>query len=128
MAKVQEFGSNHQQNWQGVIHDFNKQPERLFMTKKQKKLKETIEPGMEVEATQGDLGEEDVSKPKVTEVVQDQQGNVDKLIVQKGVIFKKTLEIPADRIQSIDQGNMEDESTPGKVVVEIGEKEAESLA
>ena len=87
-----------------------------------------IELGMEVEATQGDLGEEDVSKPKVTEVVQDQQGDVDKLIVQKGVIFKKTLEIPADRIQSIDQGNMEDESTPGKVVVEIGEKEAESLA
>jgi hypothetical protein len=40
-----------------------------------------IEPGMVVEATKGDLGEEDVSKPKVTEVVQDQQGNVDKLIV-----------------------------------------------
>ena len=33
-----------------------------------------IEPGMVVEATQGDLGEEDVSKPKVTGVVQDQQG------------------------------------------------------
>jgi hypothetical protein len=86
-----------------------------------------IEPGMVVEATQGDLGEEDVSKPKVTEVVQDQQGKVDKLIVQKGVIFRKTLEIPADRVQSIDQENIEDESTPGKVVVEVGEKEAESL-
>jgi NRAMP (natural resistance-associated macrophage protein)-like metal ion transporter len=86
-----------------------------------------IEPGMVVEATQGDLGEEDVSKPKVTEVVQDQQGEVDKLIVQKGVIFRKTLEIPADRVQSIDQENIEDESTSGKVVVEVGEKEAESL-
>ena len=86
-----------------------------------------IEPGMVVEATQGDLGEEDVSKPKVTEVVQDQQGKVDKLIVQKGVIFRKTLEIPADRVQSIDQENIEDESTPGKVVVEVGEKEAELL-
>jgi len=42
-----------------------------------------IETGMEVEASQGDLGEEDVSKPKVTGVVKDQQGNVDKLIVQK---------------------------------------------
>jgi NRAMP (natural resistance-associated macrophage protein)-like metal ion transporter len=86
-----------------------------------------IEPGMVVEATQGDLGEQDVSKPKVTGVVQDQQGEVDKLIVQKGVIFKKTLEIPADRIRSIDQENIEGESIPGKVVVEVGEKEAESL-
>src|SRR5215467_14949611 len=60
-----------------------------------------IEPGMAVEAPKGDLGEEDVSKPKVTEVVQDPQGNVDKLVVKKGVIFKKTLEIPADRVQSI---------------------------
>ncbi len=102
--------------------------------KKQKsKTKKTdnttnIEPGMEIEATKGDLGEEDVSKPKVTGVVQDQQGEVDKLIVQKGVIFKKTLEIPADRIQSIDQENIEGESIPGKVIVDVSEKEAESLA
>jgi Mn2+/Fe2+ NRAMP family transporter len=86
-----------------------------------------IAPGMEVEASQGDLGEEDVSKPKVTGVVKDQQGNVDKLIVQKGVIFKKTLEIPADRVQSIDQENIADESTSGKVIVDVGKKEAESL-
>jgi uncharacterized membrane protein YdbT with pleckstrin-like domain len=82
-----------------------------------------IEPGMVVEATRGDLGEEDVSKPKVTEVVQDQQGNVDKLVVRKGVLFKKTLEIPANRVQSVDQ----DESTPGKVIVDVGKKEAEAL-
>ena len=86
-----------------------------------------IEPGMEVEASQGDLGEEDVSKPKVTGVVKDQQGNVDKLIVQKGVIFKKTLEIPADRVQSIDQENIANESTSGKVIVDVSKKEAESL-
>jgi len=86
-----------------------------------------IAPGMEVEASQGDLGEEDVSKPKVTGVVKDQQGNVDKLIVQKGVIFKKTLEIPADRVRSIDQENIADESTSGKVIVDVGKKEAESL-
>ena len=73
------------------------------MTKKAKKPEETIEPGMEVEATRGDLGEEDVSKPKVTEVIQDQQGKVDTLVIQKGVIFKKTLEIPADRIETIEQ-------------------------
>ena len=87
-----------------------------------------IEPGMEVEATKGDLGEEDVSKPKVKDVVQDQQGKVDKLIVQKGVIFRKTLEIPADRIQSIDQKDLAGESIPGKVVVDVNKKETESLA
>ena len=86
-----------------------------------------IEPGIVVEATKGDLGEKDVSKPKVTEVVQDQQGNVDKLVVQKGVIFKKTLEIPADRIQSIDQEEREDERTAGKVIVDVSKNEAASL-
>ena len=102
-------------------------------TKKQKsKTKNTgnttnIEPGMEVKATKGDLGEEDVSKPKVTEVVQDQQGNVDKFVVKKGVIFKKRLEIPANRVQSIDQEESEDESASGKVVVDVSKKEAASL-
>jgi hypothetical protein len=66
--------------------------ERLSMNKKQKNGKKNIEPGMVVEATGGELGEEDVSKPKVTGVVQDQQSKVEKLIVQKGVIFKKSLE------------------------------------
>jgi NRAMP (natural resistance-associated macrophage protein)-like metal ion transporter len=102
-------------------------------TKKQKsETKNTddttqIEPGMVVEATRGDLGEEDVSKPKVTEVVEDQQGNVDKLVVRKGVIFKKTLEIPANRVQSIDQEDSEEESTSGKVIVDVSKKEAASL-
>ena len=60
------------------------------MARKQKESGETVETGMEVEATKGDLGEDDVSKPKVTEVVHDQQGEVDKVVVQKGVIFRKT--------------------------------------
>jgi len=86
-----------------------------------------IEPGMVVEATRGDLGEEDVGKPKVTEVVEDKQGKVDKLIIKKGKIFKKTLEIPADRISSIEQEDSEDESVPRKVIIEVGKKEAEAL-
>jgi Natural resistance-associated macrophage protein len=97
------------------------------MNKKQKNGKKNIEPGMVVEATGGDLGEEDVSKPKVTGVVQDQQGKVEKLIVQKGVIFKKSLEIPADRIHSVEPEDIEDESKPGKVIVVVSEKEAEAL-
>ncbi len=82
---------------------------------------------MVVEATRGDLGEEDVGKPKVTEVVEDKQGKVDKLIIKKGKIFKKTLEIPADRISSIEQEDSEDESVPRKVIIEVGKKEAEAL-
>jgi natural resistance-associated macrophage protein len=97
------------------------------MSKKQKKPEETVETGMEVEATRGDLGEDDVSKPKVTGVVQDQQGKVDKVVVQKGVIFRKTLEIPADRIASIKQEGSVDESVPGKVIVDVSKKEAEAL-
>jgi NRAMP (natural resistance-associated macrophage protein)-like metal ion transporter len=97
------------------------------MTKEQKNQKETIEPGMEVEATRGDLGEEDVSKPKVTEVVEDQQGKVDKLFVQKGMVFKKGLEIPADRITSINQEDSEDERATGKITVDVSKKEAEEL-
>ncbi|HEY6410932.1 MAG TPA: divalent metal cation transporter [Ktedonobacteraceae bacterium] len=98
------------------------------MTQKNKPEPHTqnIEPGMEVEATAGDLGEEDVSKPKVSAVVQDQQGDVEKLIVQKGVIFKKTLEIPTDRIQSVEEGDKH-ENTPGKVIVEVSKQEAASL-
>jgi len=36
-------------------------PERLSMTKKHKPGAKTIKPGMVVEATKGDLGEEDIS-------------------------------------------------------------------
>jgi hypothetical protein len=97
------------------------------MAKKQKEPEETIETGMEVEATKGDLGEDDVSKPKVTEVVQDQQGKVDKVVVQKGVIFRKTIEIPADRIASINREGSGDKNAPGKVIVDVSKKEAEAL-
>ena len=38
--------------------------------KKQNSNVEKIEPGMVVEATEGDLGEKDVSKPKVADVVE----------------------------------------------------------
>jgi hypothetical protein len=112
----------------------SKEPGKTVMAPKKQKSESknssdvtNIEPGMEVEATTGDLGEEDVSKPKVKRVVQDQRGNVDKLIVQKGVIFRKTLEIPADRVQSVDQEDIADENVPGKVIVDVGKKEAESL-
>lgn len=86
----------------------------------------TIEPGMIVEATEGDLGEEDVSKPKVTGVVQDEEGNVQRVVVTKGVLFKKRLEVPAKRVQQIEPpaGEVIPE---GKVTIDASQAETASL-
>ena len=84
--------------------------------------KNAIEPGMSVEASGGDLGEEDVSKPKVADVVRDAQGEVEEIIVQKGLLFKKELEIPADRIQEV-----KGDGVHGVVKVDASEREIEGL-
>jgi hypothetical protein len=47
------------------------------MSDKHSPHKQEIQPGMLVESTDGDLGEADVSKPKVTGVVQDQKGDLE---------------------------------------------------
>jgi len=94
--------------------------------KKRKSGAGKIEPGMNVEATQGDLGESDVSKPKVSGVAQDEQGNAEKLVVEKGVLFKKKLEIPADRVTSVDP-HSENGAPRGKVTVDVERKETLSL-
>jgi NRAMP (natural resistance-associated macrophage protein)-like metal ion transporter len=88
--------------------------------------KEHIEIGMIVESTKGDLGGEDVSKPKVSAVTRNKKGEVEELTVQKGVVFKKTLDIPADRVQSVEQDN-QDEKKPGRVVVDVSKAEAAAL-
>src|SRR5215469_2524267 len=103
------------------VSSLGRSPERRSMTKKRKPDAKNIEPGMAVKATKGDLGEEDISKPKVSAVAQNRRGDVEKLIVQKGVIFKKTLEIPADHVQSIDEDS-EREGAPGKVTVEVSKQ------
>jgi len=87
---------------------------------------ENIEPGMTVETTQGDLGEADVSKPTVTKVEKNSHGQAQKVVIKKGVVFKKTLEIPVDRVQAVDQ-DATDKQKPGSVTVEVGKREAEEL-
>ena len=81
---------------------------------------------MVVEATEGDLGEQDVSKPKVTDVVQDEQGNVEKVVVTKGVLFKKKVDVPADRIQQVKQ-SANSASLEGKVTIDASKDETMSL-
>src|SRR5579884_1470103 len=72
-----------------------------------------IQPGMEVEDTDHDLGESDVSKPRVAKVIRDEQGQVEDVVVNKGVIFRKQVEVPADRIEKVEQDGKE-----GRVVIE----------
>src|SRR5260221_6314896 len=82
---------------------------------------------MSVEATRGDLGEEDMSPPTVTDVERDEQGQVKNVIVEKGKVFKKKLEVPADRIQSIEQAKTGDQP-PGKVTIETDKGEVAALS
>src|SRR5437016_136823 len=94
--------------------------------KKQNSDVEKIEPGMVVEAAEGDLGEKDVSKPKVADVVEDQNGNIEKVVVSKGVAFKKKIDIPAGRIQSVDSTS-QDDTAQGKVTIDTNQREIASL-
>ena len=89
-----------------------------------------IEVGMVVEADGGDLGQDDISAAMVTEIVHDQAGNVEKIVAEKGTIFRKQLEIPVERIQSVTQETGGDESTspPSKVIISASENEVEALA
>jgi hypothetical protein len=48
-----------------------------------------IQIGMVVEADQGDLGQEDISEAKVTDVIHDQAGDVETIVVEKGAVFRK---------------------------------------
>jgi len=81
-----------------------------------KEQEEEIVPGMMVEATEGDLGEQDVSSAKVTDVERDAQGNIQAIEVEKGILFRKKLEIPVDRIQEVDLAT--DGHAPGEIKID----------
>jgi NRAMP (natural resistance-associated macrophage protein)-like metal ion transporter len=87
---------------------------------------EKVEPGMVVEATKGDLGEKDVDRPKVTDVVKDASGHVEKVVVTKGAIFKKKIDVPAERIQSVEQ-EVEEDTSAGKLTIETEKGELAAL-
>lgn len=85
-----------------------------------------IETGMLVEATNGDLGEGDLTKPKVANIIYNEDGNVETIVVEKGFFFKKKIEVPADRIQEIQEPTHE--NSHGKVIIATTEREIEALA
>jgi hypothetical protein len=88
-----------------------------------------IEVGMVVEADEGDLGQEGISEAKVTDIVHDQAGNVETVVDEKGTIFRKQLDIPVERIQSVGQetGCEESDGSPKKVIFSASEVEVEAL-
>src|SRR5437588_9095524 len=96
------------------------------MAEEQHNDRDNIEPGMNVEATAGDLGENDISKPKVSDVVRDQNGNVKDIVISKGLLFRKKLEVPADRIQSVDPTPQSDQA-PGEVTIATHPEEINAL-
>lgn len=81
--------------------------------------------GMKVEATEGDLGMQDISSARVTNVERNEQGEVEEVEVSKGILFRKKLEIPVDRVQEVDTAS--DGQTPGDVKIDANEAELESL-
>ena len=97
------------------------------MQKKRIYNTDDITPGMKVEATAGDLGEEDVSLAEVTDVVKDEQGHVISIKVSKGTIFRKQFEVPVERIQGIEQADRVN-GTDGRVKIDASEEEIQSLA
>lgn len=88
-----------------------------------------IEVGMVVEADEGDLGQEDISEAKVTEIVHDQGGDVETIVAKKGTVFTKKLEIPVERVQSVAQepGADKQESSSSKVIISASEAEVDAL-
>jgi NRAMP (natural resistance-associated macrophage protein)-like metal ion transporter len=88
-----------------------------------------IVPGMEVEATEGELGEQDVRPAKIRSVEKDQQGHVEAIEVEKGTLFRKKLDVPADRIQAVEPvASGEGEGASGKVRIDAKEEELEALS
>lgn len=88
-----------------------------------KHVLEKIAPGMRIETPEGDLGEHDLTAAVITNVVKDQQGNVEALEISKGAIFRKMLKVPADRVQSVAI-----EENGGSVLLDVDGQELETLA
>ncbi|HEX6554110.1 MAG TPA: divalent metal cation transporter [Ktedonobacteraceae bacterium] len=85
-----------------------------------------IQPGMEVEDTGHELGESDISKPQVTAVIRDEQGQVTYLIVSKGLLFKKKVVVPASRIKEV-KLEPENKKGPGEIVIETNLEDEQEL-
>ncbi|MEO7001897.1 MAG: hypothetical protein ABI068_08720, partial [Ktedonobacterales bacterium] len=92
---------------------------------------EQIEPGMLVDATQGNLGaDDDISQAKVKEVTRDARGEIEQVVVEKGLIFRKAIEVPVERVNRIEQSDTSNAASDGKgatVTIAASESELDAL-
>lgn len=102
-----------------------KEPQAFRLDERWQKTLNMIEPGMIVEAEEGDIGEEDVSKPRVSRIIRNRDGHVAKIVLKKGVVFKKEIDIPVDRIIRVEKGS---NGRDGRVVIDSEKKEIDSLS
>lgn len=92
--------------------------------RRQEQPLDNIEPGMLVETTDGDLGEQDISKPRVVDVRRNERGQVSELTIEKGIIFRKEIEVPPERIQSVET---KDGDPEGEVTIAASDDELDAL-
>lgn len=83
-----------------------------------------IQLGMKVEAAHGDLGERDVSKPRVRKIIRDRWGDIRQIVVAKGILFRKKLVVPVERVAHVAPPSANES---GKVLVATKESEINSL-
>jgi hypothetical protein len=86
-----------------------------------------VVPGMHVATPQSDLDEPDIEEPTVADVEHDRQGRLRGIRITKGHIFRKTIEVPASRIETVkptQDGKVEDST----VVLDARPHEIDALA
>ncbi|HIJ86775.1 MAG TPA: divalent metal cation transporter [Desulfuromonadales bacterium] len=94
-----------------------------------RELAKEIEIGMAVEADEGDLGQEDISEATVISIVHDLAGNVESVVAEKGIIFRKEINIPVERLLSVspDSCGYASGHSPGKLIFSASEDEVDAL-
>ena len=97
-------------------------PPRKRVTRQ--KAQPAITLGMRVEANQGDLDAPDISAAHVIEVDRDPTGHIDHVVVEKGLIFREQIAVPADRIEAVLPAR---QAEPAKVIVKASEAELDAL-
>jgi NRAMP (natural resistance-associated macrophage protein)-like metal ion transporter len=106
-------------------HFYNQERTTKQMAEPQKAIE--VEPGMVVETVGGgDLGGDDLSKPQVEEVINDEAGNAKAIVVKKGILFKKEVEVPISRVVEVQPTSSTDEQ-PGTVKIALTEQETDAL-
>lgn len=85
-----------------------------------------IKPGMQVGDTDNLLGDNDLFKPRVEKVIRNKQGQVEDIVVDKGLLFKKRVEVPADLIEKVEKRTGSGKGS-GKVAIDTTPQDEEAL-